>query len=73
MNNKCHAATRRRRNINRIKLEGEIPSGMNIPSGCAFHNRCPERMSKCEINEPEMRVFDGGRVVSCHLYEGGGY
>jgi oligopeptide/dipeptide ABC transporter ATP-binding protein len=57
------------RNINRIRLEGEIPSAMDIPSGCAFHNRCPEKMAKCEIIEPVLMELNDGRVVSCHLYE----
>ncbi|WP_346916403.1 oligopeptide/dipeptide ABC transporter ATP-binding protein [Clostridium sp.] len=57
------------RSIDRIKLQGEIPSAMNIPSGCAFHNRCPKKMAKCEIFEPELTELDNGRVVSCHLYE----
>lgn len=57
------------RSIDRIKLQGEIPSAMNIPSGCAFHNRCPKKMAKCEILEPALRELDNGRVVSCHLYE----
>lgn len=57
------------RNINRIRLEGEIPSAMDIPSGCAFHNRCPEKMAKCEIIEPGLMELNDGRVVSCHLYE----
>jgi oligopeptide/dipeptide ABC transporter ATP-binding protein len=59
------------RSIDRIKLEGEIPSAMNIPSGCAFHNRCPEKMAKCEIIQPEIIELDDGRVVCCHLYEDG--
>ncbi len=57
------------RNISRIRLEGEIPSAMDIPSGCAFHNRCPEKMAKCEIIEPVLMELNDGRVVSCHLYE----
>ncbi|WP_346939986.1 oligopeptide/dipeptide ABC transporter ATP-binding protein [uncultured Clostridium sp.] len=57
------------RSIDRIKLQGEIPSAMNIPSGCAFHNRCPKKMAKCEILEPALMELDKGRVVSCHLYE----
>ncbi|WP_346928181.1 oligopeptide/dipeptide ABC transporter ATP-binding protein [Clostridium sp.] len=57
------------RSIDRIKLQGEIPSAMNIPSGCAFHNRCPKKMAECEILEPALMELDNGRVVSCHLYE----
>ena len=59
------------RNINRIRLEGEIPSAMDIPSGCAFHNRCPKKMDKCESIEPGLMELNDGRVVSCHLYEEG--
>ncbi|HAK43678.1 MAG TPA: methionine ABC transporter ATP-binding protein, partial [Clostridium sp.] len=40
-----------------------------IPSGCAFHNRCPKKMAKCEIIEPGLIELNDGRVVSCHLYE----
>lgn len=57
------------RNINRIRLKGEIPSAMDIPSGCAFHNRCSKKMAKCEIIEPGLIELNDGRVVSCHLYE----
>lgn len=59
------------KNINRIKLEGEIPSAMHIPFGCAFHSRCPEKMDKCEVHEPVLWELADGRVVSCHLYEEG--
>lgn len=59
------------RSINRIKLEGEIPSAMDIPSGCPFHNRCSEKMAHCSTIEPRLKELDDGRVVSCHLYEEG--
>lgn len=59
------------RSINRIKLEGEIPSAMEIPSGCSFHNRCPNKMDICETLEPKLMDMDNGRMVSCHLYEEG--
>lgn len=56
------------RNINRIKLEGEIPSAMDIPTGCAFHNRCSEKIDICKYTEPKLIELDNGRMVSCHLY-----
>ncbi|TAH64079.1 MAG: ATP-binding cassette domain-containing protein [Gottschalkiaceae bacterium] len=59
------------RNINRIRLQGEIPSGMNLPSGCTFHDRCPNKMDVCETQEPKLTELDDKRVVSCHLYQGG--
>lgn len=55
---------------NRIRLKGEMPSAIDIPSGCAFHNRCPEKMDVCEVHEPELMKLDNNRVVSCHLYRG---
>lgn len=52
---------------NRIKLKGEIPSAMEIPSGCSFHTRCPKKMDICQIEEPILQELDNGRQVSCHL------
>lgn len=56
--------------LNRIKLEGEIPSAMDIPRGCAFHDRCPQKFEKCCEVEPKMVQLDSGRFIACHLYEG---
>ncbi len=47
---------------------GEIPSPINIPSGCRFHPRCPYAMEICSKVEPELKEVDG-RLVSCHLYD----
>lgn len=55
--------------INRIKLNGEIPSAMSIPSGCPFHTRCPHKMDKCQSIEPNLRELRNGSLVACHLYE----
>lgn len=46
---------------------GDVPSPINIPSGCLFHPRCPERFDICDKAVPELRDI-GGRLVSCHLY-----
>lgn len=53
----------------RIKLVGEIPSGLNIPKGCAFNGRCPKRMSHCETVPPKQITLGDGRMVACHLYD----
>jgi len=53
----------------RIILEGEIPSPINPPVGCRFHTRCPERMERCSIDEPEFREVETGHWVACHLLE----
>ena len=50
----------------RVKLEGELPSPLNIPSGCAFHPRCPIAEPFCSQEKPELREVEG-RLVSCHL------
>jgi len=56
-------------NIEDIKtLKGEIPSAINLPSGCRFHTRCPCVMSVCKTNEPKLFEIDNGRKIACHLY-----
>jgi peptide/nickel transport system ATP-binding protein len=55
----------------RARIEGEIPSPENPPSGCKFHPRCPEYIGEiCETVDPEMRSTDTPEhQVTCHLYE----
>lgn len=53
-----------------IYLEGDIPSATDVPSGCRFHTRCPEKIGPiCEEKEPATHRFPEGREVSCHRYE----
>ncbi|MEA3119523.1 MAG: dipeptide transport system ATP-binding protein [Paraburkholderia sp.] len=52
----------------RIKLQGELPSPLNPPSGCTFHQRCPYAIERCRIEEPRLREVEG-RLVSCHRAE----
>ena len=50
-------------------LEGEVPSPINKPSGCAFHNRCPKCMDICKTEDPALYNYDGkDHCVACHLY-----
>jgi peptide/nickel transport system ATP-binding protein len=53
----------------RIKLEGEIPSAANPPSGCVFHTRCPRRLptGDCETAEPPLAEVAPGHQMSCHI------
>lgn len=54
------------------KIQGEIPSPVNIQPGCRFASRCPKVMDVCRTTTPELRniATDGHeRVVACHLYE----
>src|ERR1700737_546888 len=48
-----------------IKLQGEMPSPLNPPSGCTFHQRCPYAVDRCRVEAPQLREVDG-RLVSCH-------
>ena len=58
------------RNKRRIIVEGEVPSPINPPTGCAFHNRCPKATEKCAQETPEFKEIDSGHFVACHLFSG---
>jgi len=46
-------------------LEGDIPSPVNPPSGCAFHTRCPEACAECSSVVPVLKPVKDGHLVSC--------
>lgn len=48
-------------------IEGEIPSPMEIPTGCRFRTRCPYASQICSEKEPEMKEVGKGHVVACHI------
>ncbi len=52
-----------------IRLEGELPSPVNPPSGCHFHPRCPKAMPECRERYPENFELSGTRSVACWLYK----
>ena len=53
----------------RIHLQGDVPSPANPPSGCPFHNRCPQCMGICKETMPQAKDMGGGHLVSCHLFD----
>lgn len=53
----------------RILLKGEIPSPLNMPSGCAFSSRCPDCMDRCRIEMPELKDINGDHQIACWLYK----
>lgn len=53
----------------RIRLEGEIPDPIDLPPGCRFHPRCPNRKKSCEERAPELRYVNDHRAISCFLNE----
>ena len=55
----------------RIILQGDVPSPMNPPAGCAFHPRCPvkDKPKACFEEIPKLRVLGNGTRVACHVAE----
>ncbi len=51
-----------------IKLQGELPSPENLPSGCKFHTRCPFVMETCKLNPPFDVEFSQTHKCKCFLY-----
>jgi peptide/nickel transport system ATP-binding protein len=52
----------------RIRLEGEIPSAAEPPSGCVFHTRCPRYLGAiCEEQEPPLEEVEPGHFMRCHI------
>lgn len=53
--------------IERIILEGDVPSPANPPSGCVFHTRCRYAEDICKEKVPQLEEISPGHLVSCHL------
>jgi peptide/nickel transport system ATP-binding protein len=52
----------------RIRLEGEVPSAAEPPSGCVFHTRCPRYLGPiCEEEEPPLEEAEPGHFKRCHI------
>ena len=51
----------------RIRLEGEIPSPLNPPSGCPFRTRCPGACAACEQSMPALQEITPGHFAACHM------
>jgi peptide/nickel transport system ATP-binding protein len=50
-------------------IPGLAPSLLQLPSGCAFHPRCPYAMPACTSVRPEVLTLEHGRRVACHLFD----
>ena len=55
--------------MNRIILEGSIPSPANPPSGCKFHTRCRSCKGVCSQKAPRTMDMGNGHTVACHIYD----
>ena len=52
----------------RIRLEGDLPSARDLPSGCRFHTRCPRKIGAiCEEEAPPWRRVSGEHYIRCHI------
>jgi len=58
----------------RTMVSGEIASPLNVPPGCRFHPRCPEKKPICAEQEPPLVAVGNNHWVACHIcYEGPSY
>ncbi len=48
-------------------IEGEVPSPANLPSGCAFHTRCPSAFAPCDRIDPGFTRLAEDHAARCHL------
>ncbi len=53
------------------KLSGDVPTPINLPSGCVFHGRCPHANERCTQERPVQRTLNNGTIVACHGVEEG--
>ena len=51
----------------RVVLSGDIPSPVNVPSGCRFRTRCPYVKDICAEKEPPLEARQAGHMISCHF------
>jgi peptide/nickel transport system ATP-binding protein len=49
-----------------LLLQGDPPSPVDVPAGCAFHPRCPFAVAQCRNERPVLEALPDGRQVACH-------
>ncbi len=59
-----------KRRLSRFLLSGEIPSPIDLPSGCHLHQRCPWARPVCATDAPALQEAVAGHIVSCFFTDG---
>jgi oligopeptide/dipeptide ABC transporter ATP-binding protein len=49
----------------RIVLQGDLPSPINLPSGCVFNTRCFRAQDRCRVEVPPLEEYAPGHKVAC--------
>lgn len=52
-----------------ISLQGEVPSALNLPSGCCFRTRCPFAWERCAAERPKLQSVGDDQTVACHIVD----
>ncbi len=52
-----------------IKLKGEVPTPVNLPTGCVFHGRCVYADQRCKAEVPKLNQLPNGAFAACHAVE----
>ncbi|MEE4113012.1 MAG: oligopeptide/dipeptide ABC transporter ATP-binding protein, partial [Desulfobacteraceae bacterium] len=60
-----------RKKSGHVRLKGEVPTPINLPSGCVFHGRCIYANPRCVQEIPEARIVENKVIVACHAVEEG--
>ena len=57
--------------VEHIRLSGDVPTPINLPTGCVFHGRCQYANERCTKEFPKLILRDSGRKIACHGVEEG--
>ncbi len=58
-----------KRQKNKQRLSGEVPSPIDPPAGCYFHTRCPQCFERCKIDAPLLQECGSSHEAACHLLD----